>query len=102
MRPNWRTLVAKHMDMDKYLVVSEHTLEDCNRAIEHFREYHMNFITHFEWGCKDKDHHAYAMIEAESHAHAVMSVPPALRNKARAIKLVRFTGNEVQVDPLHG
>jgi hypothetical protein len=82
--------------MDKYLVISEHTMEDCNMAVKHFRQYHMNFMTHFEWGCKDKDHHAYAIIEAESHEHARMAVPPAFREKSRAIRVVRFTERDFQ------
>lgn len=60
-------------------------------AVKHFQQFHMNFMTHFDWGCKDKDHRAYATIEAESHAHALMSVPPAFRAKARAIRVVKFT-----------
>ena len=53
--------------MDRYIVISEHTAEDCRMAVKHFRQYHANFLTHFEWGCYDNDHHAYAIIEADSH-----------------------------------
>jgi hypothetical protein len=88
--------------MEKYLVVSEHTLQDCVMAVDHFRKYHMNFMTHFEWGCKDGDHNAYAIIEAESHEHAVMAVPPAFRGKAKAIKVVRFTEDDFKKDQHKG
>jgi len=76
--------------MDRYIVISAHTAEDCRMAIKYFREYHAGFLTHFEWGCYDNDHHAYAIIEAESHENALMSVPPLFREKAKAIKLTYF------------
>lgn len=76
--------------MDRFIVISEHTAEDCRKAVKHFMLHHANFLTHFEWGCYDDDHTAYAIVEAESHEGAIMTVPPLFRDKARAIKVVRF------------
>ena len=76
--------------MDRYIVISSHTAEDCKRAVKYFQEYHANFLTHFEWGCYDDDHTAYAIIEAESHEQAKMSAPPLFRDKTRVIKLTTF------------
>ena len=86
--------------MDRYIILSGHTEEDCRTAVKHFMEYHANYLTHFEWGCKDDDHTAYAIIEAESHDHAVMSVPPVFRDQARAVKLTTF-GKKGQVEKVH-
>ena len=80
--------------MDRYIVISNHTAEDCRMAVKHFKEYHAGFLTHFEWGCLDNDHNAYAIIEAESHSHAKMAVPPFLRDKARVILLTTFKKKE--------
>lgn len=76
--------------MDRYIVISRHTAEDCLLAIKYFKEYHANYLTHFEWGCYDNDHTAYAIIEADSHEQATLSVPPLLREKSRVIKLNTF------------
>ncbi len=76
--------------MDRYLVISEHTAEDCRMAVRYFQQYHANFLTHFEWGCYDNDHHAYAFIDADSHEEALLSVPPLFRDKTRVIKVVQF------------
>ena len=76
--------------MNRYMVISGHTAEDCRQAVKYFAEFHAGYITHFEWGCKDNDHNAYKIIEAESHEEAMMSVPPLLRDKARIIMLVYF------------
>ena len=76
--------------MDRYLIVSEHTAEDCRMAVKHFIQYHAGFLTHFEWGCYDNDHHAYNFIDADSHEQALLAVPPLFRDKAKAIKVVQF------------
>jgi hypothetical protein len=73
--------------METYLVISCHTAEDCDRALKYFHEYHEGYLTKFWWGCKDNDHNGYAIIEAESHEHAKMAVPPLARDKARSILL---------------
>jgi hypothetical protein len=86
--------------MSHYIVISNHTAEDCRMAVKHFREYHSQFLSHFEWGCLDNDHNAYIIIEAESHEHALLSVPPLFRNKARAIKLTYFKPREGK-DTIH-
>jgi hypothetical protein len=76
--------------MEKYIVISEHTAEDCRMAVKHFREHHASFLTHYLWGCYDNDHKAYAFVDADSHEEALITVPPLFRSKAKAIKLVSF------------
>jgi hypothetical protein len=87
--------------MDRYIIISEHTAEDCRAAVKHFIEYHAGFLTHFEWGCYDNDHHAYTIIEAESHEVALMSVPPLFRPKTKVIKVTHFEAKSSK-DKLHG
>jgi hypothetical protein len=76
--------------MDRYIVISPHTSEDCKMAVKQFRQYNSGFLTHFEFGCLDNDHTAYAIVDAERHDHALMSVPPLFRNKTRVVKLTYF------------
>lgn len=84
--------------MDRYIIISQHTPEDCNRAVKYFMEYHANFLTHFEWGCHDNDHNAYAIIEADSHEQAKMAVPPIFRDKAKVVKLEYFNPQQDSKD----
>ena len=86
--------------MSRYLIVSEHTAEDCRLAVQHFLQYHAGFLTHFEWGCYDNDHHAYAFLDASSHEQALLSVPPLFREKAKAIKVTHFKPKQ-GADPAH-
>ena len=77
--------------MEKFIIISNHTEEDCRMAINHFMEHHASYLTHFEWGCKDNDHTAWAIVEAESKDHARQMVPWYLRDKARIVKVVQFS-----------
>ncbi|OFX46399.1 MAG: hypothetical protein A2046_13830 [Bacteroidetes bacterium GWA2_30_7] len=86
--------------MDRYIIISNHTVEECNRAIKFFKEYHTGYLTHFEWGCHDNDHNAYAIIEANNHSEAIMAVPPLFRNKTKAIKLTTFNISQ-NIDTMH-
>ena len=83
--------------MKRYIVISSHTAEDCRMAVKQFREYNAGFLTHFEWGCKDNDHTAYAFIEAEDHANAKLSVPTLFRSKTRAVMLTTFDPSKEDV-----
>ena len=80
--------------MERYLVVSPHVPEECVKAIEQVLV--LGHITHFDWGCMDGDHTGWAIVDAESHSHALMSVPSFLRHKARAVKLTKFSPEEVK------
>ncbi len=74
--------------MNRYLIETPHTAQDCQRLVEQVRA--MGYLFHFEWGCKSGVHCGWAIIEAENEAQAQLAVPPLVRNKARVIKLFRF------------
>jgi len=86
--------------MNRFIVISNHTAEDCRMAVKHFREHHAGFLTHYEWGCYDNDHTAYAFIDAETHEEALLTVPPLFREKAKAVKLVTFNPKKMS-DKMH-
>ncbi len=87
--------------MNRYMVISSHTAEDCRRAVKYFAEFHAGYITHFEWGCKDNDHNAYAIIEADSHEQAILVVPPLFREKAKVIQLSYFHPQKTAEETIH-
>ncbi|MCI0707306.1 MAG: hypothetical protein L0Y80_07485 [Ignavibacteriae bacterium] len=80
--------------MNRYLVVSPHTQEDCAKAIKIVEA--ASGLTRWDWGCKDGEHCGWVVVEAESNQQALLVVPPLERHKARAIKLVRFTPEEIR------
>ncbi len=80
--------------MDRYLVSVTHTMEDCIRALKAIDA--VGMLAHFDWGCKDGEHTGWVIIEAENKPQALMVVPPLLRNNAHAVKLMKFSPEDVQ------
>ncbi len=80
--------------MHRYLVVSPHTKEDCAIALKQVLS--TGYLTHFEWGCKDGDHTGWAILEAEDAKQALMAVPVAQRHAAKAVRLTRFSPEEIE------
>ncbi|HAL57661.1 MAG TPA: hypothetical protein DCP63_14625 [Bacteroidetes bacterium] len=80
--------------MDRYLIVSPHTVEECKKAIHQVHA--LGYITHFDWGCAVGDHTGWAIIEADSEAEALLVVPSFERPKARAVRLKKFSPEEVR------
>jgi len=80
--------------MDKYIIESVHEAKDCINILKLILA--QGYLTHYEWGCKDGVHIGWAVVEAESREEALMTVPSLIRNKARAVKLNKFSDEEVQ------
>ena len=80
--------------MKRFLVISDHTAEDCNRALKEVLA--IGYLTHFDWGCKDGVHTGWAILEADDKAEAMMSVPTFLRGQARIVQLTKFQAEKVQ------
>jgi hypothetical protein len=79
--------------MDRYLIETPHTAEDCHMLIDEI--YAMGYLYHFEWGCPEGVHSGWAIIEAESYAQARLAVPSFVRSKARIVRLCKFTSDVV-------
>ena len=80
--------------MNRYLVESTHTAQDCHHVVEQFIIH--GHIINFDWGCLDGVHAGWAIVEAENESDAKLAVPPRLRAKARAIRLCKFTPETIE------
>jgi hypothetical protein len=79
--------------MNRYLIISPHTVEECTKTIQHIEA--AGYITHFDWGCKDGEHCGWAIIEAENPKEALLVVPAFDRPKARAVMLTKFGPKDI-------
>ena len=80
--------------MNRYLIESTHTAEDCHHTVEQF-VYH-GHIMNFDWGCEAGVHKSWAIVESENDVEALLSVPPRLRSRASATRLAKFTPEKIQ------
>jgi hypothetical protein len=75
--------------MDRYIVESMHTKEDCLHVLDLIVA--QGHITHFDWGCESGVHSGWVIVEADSEEEALLSVPSMIRNRAHAVRLTKFT-----------
>jgi len=80
--------------MDRFLIESPHEPEECRKIVKNL--YALGYLYNCDWGCKAGVHKAWVTIEADSESQALWVVPPALRERAKAIKIVKFTPEMVQ------
>lgn len=86
------------MRPERYLVEVEHEEEtlSCARAVEVLLQSGSHFLTHADWGCKDGEHKAWLVVEAESREEVLLVVPPAFRSRAKARRLNSFSLEKVE------
>lgn len=82
--------------MAKYIIEDTHETEDCLRLLDAFLHAGAHYLTNAEWGCEDGDHTAWILVEAESDEEARNMVPPVIRNRARLVRLNRFTPEQIR------
>jgi hypothetical protein len=83
--------------MARYLIEVSHEpeVQACARAVQVFLATGSHLLTHADWGCKDGEHSAWLIVEADSKEEARQRVPPAFRSVARVTKLNKFTIEEI-------
>ncbi len=82
--------------MEKYFVESKHTQEECLRALDEVLAKGSDVLNRMEWGCMAGDHTGYSIVDARSESDALQIVPMFLRGKARAVKLNKFTPDQIR------
>ncbi len=80
----------------RYLVIVPHTPEECLQALDQISAQGPAVLNRFEFGCKAGDHTAYAMVVAGSDEQAMKVVPEPMREKARVVKLNKFSQKEIK------
>lgn len=82
--------------MERYLVESPHTPEECLRALDEILAKGPGVLADYEWGCMAGDHTGYAIVEARSASEVKDNIPSFLRGKARVVQLNKFTPEQIR------
>ena len=85
---------AAKAPMVRYMVIAPHTAEQCVATLDDMEA--AKVLNKFEFGCMDGDHTGYAIVTASSAEEALKIVPADVRDKARAVKLSKFTPAELK------
>jgi hypothetical protein len=68
----------------------------CAQAVDIFLKSGSHFFTHADWGCKDGEHKAWAVVEVDTREEALAIVPPAFRSHAKIVQLNAFSVEEIE------
>lgn len=79
-----------------YLVISNHNADECLKALDGVAAIGKDVLKKYDWGCMAGDHTGYITVKAQNEEEALKVVPESLRSKARAIKLNKFTPEEIK------
>lgn len=79
----------------RYLVISPHTMEECLASLDAIVAGGSDELAKYDWGCMVGDHTGYAIVEATDDTEALKIVPAMIQAKARAVKLTKFTAEQV-------
>ncbi len=74
----------------RYLVVVNHSAEDCLEALHGFEQKDRPLFQKVEWGCADGVHTGWVHVEAPSAKAAVEKLPAASRDSAKAVRVETF------------
>ena len=82
--------------MPRYIIRSDHTLEDCIRVLDGFIHAGAHYLTAADWGCEAGVHTGWLIVEADDDHDAALMAPPVFRQNAQVVRLNKFTPEQVQ------
>jgi hypothetical protein len=91
-------LAAVKPEMSHFLLIVPHTAEQCLAALDAVVAEPNGGaeLAKWDWGCMAGDHTGYLLLSAATGEEALKSVPKAERAGAKAIKLNKFTAEQVK------
>jgi len=84
------------MKGDRYLVIMPHTAEQCLKALDDMEAASSQLLAKTDWGCMAGDHTGYLVVHAASEQAALGMIPASERAQAKAIKLNKFTPEQIK------
>jgi hypothetical protein len=84
------------MKGDRYLLIMPHTPEQCVAALDAMEAASPELLAKTDWGCMAGDHTGYLVVHAASQQAALNMVPANERAGAKAIKLNKFTPEQIK------
>jgi hypothetical protein len=83
--------------VNRYMIEVSHdpSHDECHRLAESLYHAGVHFMTRADWGCEAGIHASWLTIEALNDLDARLIVPPALRSRARIVRLNKYGTDEL-------
>lgn len=80
--------------MSKYMIETEHTPEECLKALDEFQE--KGLLEKADFGCKAGVHTSWLTLDASNDEEARNLVPASLQSKTKVVKVNKFTTEQLK------
>ena len=80
----------------KFLIIAPHTPEQCLAALDDVEQNGKGVLKKIDWGCAAGDHTGYLAVDAADEKEALANLPEKTRAGARAVKLVKFSPEQIR------
>jgi|GEM_PF-415681 len=87
---------GKKKGMATFMVIAPHTQEECLKALDDMSSESPKMLAKMSFGCMSGDHTGYASVEAENVEAVKNMLPAAEREKAKIIKVGKFSPEEIK------
>jgi hypothetical protein len=81
--------------MARFLVESPHTAAQCLQALDDVSAQGPDTLAKYDWGCAVGDHRGWAIMEGSSESEVRKMIPSSVRDKAKIVKVNKFTAKEI-------
>ena len=82
--------------MKHYMVVVEHTPDECLRTMDELAYHTPELLEQFWFGGIAGEHKGWVIVDTDSEQDALEKLPPALRENADVVPVRRYTAHSVR------
>jgi len=84
--------------MPRFLIEVPHEADEreCALAVKILLSSGSQYLTHADFGCRDGEHKAWIIVDAESRQDAWFVVPTVFRPRAKIVQLNKFSLSEIE------
>ena len=82
--------------MNRYVVESRHTPEQCLQTLDEFNDKEREFLSRFDFGCHSGQHVAFATLEGQNESDIRNMLPSTIRTAAQVYQVDKFTPEEIR------
>ena len=82
--------------MSRFLIETEHTKEECLKALDDLAGKGPEILGQYEFGCGAGTHTGWATVEARDAKEALKNVPEFLLKKTRVVPVETITPEQIR------
>ncbi len=82
--------------MGRYIIESEHTPDQCLKALDELSAKGRDVLDKFEFACESGQHKAWATVDAKSESEVRRMMPESLMKGAKIVPVEKYTPEQIR------